>query len=73
MPIIDYGLDFVRILVNTNLDKYELTDMPTEQPDESPHELMGVRMAPTSDTQGMSRLAPHNGSSSVLRSAVDPF
>ena len=67
-----YNLELVRILDNTNLDEYALTDMPMEQPDESLHELTGIRMAPTSDTLPMSELAPRNGSSSVLHSGVDP-
>ena len=71
MSIID-DLELVRILDNTNFDEYELTDMPMEQPDESPHELTGVGMAPTSDTLRTSELAPLNGSSSVLRPGVDP-
>ena len=71
MPIIDDDLELIRILDNTNFDKYELTDMPMEQPDELPHELTGVGMAPTSDTLHTLALAPHNGNSSVLRSGVD--
>ena len=66
MPIIDDDLELVRILDNMNFDEYELTDMPMEQPDESPHELTGVEMALTSDTLRTSELAPRNGSSSVL-------
>ena len=73
MSIINNNLELVRILENTNLDKYEFTDMPMEQPDESPHELTGVGMAPTSDTLSTSGLAPCNESSSVLHSRVDPF
>ena len=71
MPIIDDNLELVRILDNMNFDEYEHTDMPMEQPDELPHELTGVGMAPISDTLRMSQLAPRNGSSSVLRSGVD--
>ena len=64
MPIIDDNLhvELVRILDNTNFDEYEHTDMPVEQPDESPHKLMGVGMAPTSDTLRTSELAPRNRS-----------
>ena len=36
MSIIDDDLELVRILGNMNLGKYELTDMPMEQPDELP-------------------------------------
>ena len=73
MPIIDDDdLELVRILDNTNFDEYELTDMPMEQPDELPHKLTGIGMAPTSDTLCTSELAPRNGSSSVVRSGVDP-
>ena len=50
MPIINDDLELVRILDNINFDEYELTDMPMEQPNESPHKLTGIRMAPTSDT-----------------------
>ena len=71
MPIIDDDLELVRILDNMNFDEYELTDMLMEQPDESPHELTGVGMAPTSDTLCTSALEPRNGSSSVLCSGVD--
>ena len=71
MPIIDNDLKLVRILENMDLDKYELTDMRMEQPDESPHELTGVGMAPTSNTLSTSGLTPYNGSSSVLHSGVD--
>ena len=73
MPIIDDDLELVTILDNTNYDEYELTDMPMERPDESPHELTRVGMAPTSDTLHTLELAPRNGSSSVLRSGVDRF
>ena len=74
MPIINDDLELDRILDNTNVDEYmhELTDMPMEQPDESPQELTGVGTAPTSDTQSTSGLAPCNESSGVLRSRVDP-
>ena len=68
----DDDLELVKILDNTNFDEYELTDMPMEQPDESPHELMGVGMAPASHTLRTLELAPCYGSSSVLRSGVDP-
>ena len=57
MQIIDDDLELVRILDNTNFDEYELTDMPMEQRDESPHVLTVVRMAPTSDTLHTSELA----------------
>ena len=35
-----------RILESTNLDKYELIDLPMEQPGDSSHEHVGVRKAP---------------------------
>ena len=66
MPIIDDNTELVRI------DKCELTDMSMEQPDESPHELTGIGVPPTSDLLSTSGLAHHNRSSSVLRSGVDP-
>ena len=69
--MIDDNLELIRILDNTNYDEYELTDMPMEQPDEWPHKLTGVGMAPTLDTLHTLELAPHNGSSSVLHSGVD--
>ena len=50
MPIIDNDLELVRILENTNLEEYELTDMPTEQSDKSLHMLTGVEMGFTSNT-----------------------
>ena len=40
--------------------------------DESLHELMGVRMAPASDTPSTSGLAPCKGSSTDLRPRVNP-
>ena len=71
MLIIDGDLELVRILDNMNFDEYEHSDMPMAQPDESPHGLTGVGMAPTVDMLRTSRLAPRNGSSSVLRLGVD--
>ena len=71
IPIINNDLELVRILGDTKFDEYELTDLPMEQPDELPHELTGVGMAPTSDMLCTSELAPRNRSSSVLRSGVD--
>ena len=35
--MIDTYLALIRILENTNLQEYELTDMPMEQPDELAH------------------------------------
>ena len=66
--VINDGLQLDRVLESTNLDEYELTDMPIEQFDESPLELMGVRLAPKSDMLSTSGLAPRNRSSHVLRS-----
>ena len=54
MSIIDGNLELDRILESTNLDEYELTDMPMKQPDALPHQLTGVGMAPTSDTPSSS-------------------
>ena len=71
MLIINNNLELVRILDNTNFDEFELTDMPMEQPHESPHKLMGVGMAPTSDTLRTLELVPRNRSSNVLYSGVD--
>ena len=65
MAIIDDNPELVKT------DKCELTDMPMEQRDESPHELTGIGMPPTSALLSTSGLAPHR-SSSVLRSGVDP-
>ena len=58
MPIINNDLELVRILHNAKFDEYKLTDMPMEQPDELPHELTGITMAPTSDPLSMSGLTP---------------
>ena len=44
MLIIDDYLELVRILENTNLHEYELTDIHMEQPDESEHELMVLEL-----------------------------
>ena len=71
MLIINDDLELVRILDNTNYDEYELTDTPMEQPDESPHKLTGIKMAPNSDTLCTLELAPSNGSLSDFRSRVD--
>ena len=72
MSIINDDLELGRVLENTNLDEYELTDMPMEQPDESLHKLTVVGMAPTSHMLSMLGLAPCSRSSSVLHSGVDP-
>ena len=61
MPIIDDGLELDRISDNMNLDEHELTDMPMEQPDESPHELTGVGTTLTLDTLSTLWLAPRKG------------
>ena len=58
IPIINDDLELVRVLDNTNFAEYELTGMPMEQPDESPHELTGVGKAPASDAQRTLELAP---------------
>ena len=73
MPIINDDLELVRIIENMNLDEHEFFDTPMKQPDESPHELTGVGMAPTSDTlHATLGLVSRNRSSNVLRSGVDP-
>ena len=63
MLFINDDLELVRILENTNLDEYELTDMPIDEPDESSHKLTGIGMAPTLDMLNTSGLTPRNGSS----------
>ena len=62
MTIINDDIELVRILHKTKFDENQLTDMPMEQPDESQHELTGIRMAPTSNKLRTSGLASHNGS-----------
>ena len=73
MLIINDNLELVRILDNTNLDEYELSDMHIEQPDEPLHELTDVGMAPASDTLHMSGLSPRNKSSSANAFRSWPF
>ena len=60
------------ILKSTNLDKYELMDLPIEQPGDSSQEHSGVGKAPTLDMESTSEQAPREGSSTELRSGVDP-
>ena len=80
MLIIDDDYEFDTTLESTNLDEYELIDLPMEQPDGSPHECMSgsphecmsVGMAPTLDTGITSGLALREGSSTILHSGVDP-
>ena len=74
MSIIDDDQELDRILESTNLDEYEPLNLPMEQPNDLLHELKGVRMAPTLDTESICTLglAPHEGSSTVLHSGVDP-
>ena len=59
--IINDDLQLVRILERMDLDEYEPTDMPMTQPDELPHKLTGIGMAPTSDTLSTSELAAVTG------------
>ena len=66
----DQELD--RILENTNLDEYELIDVPIEQHSDSTQHNLGVGMAPISDTNSTSGLAPRKGGSRELRHGVDP-
>ena len=63
MLFINDDLELVRILENMNLDEYELTDMPMEEPDESSHELTGIGMAPTFNMLNTLGLTLRNGSS----------
>ena len=58
MLLISDDVQLDRILKNTKLDECELTDIPMEQPDEFLHELMGIKMAPTSDKPSTLGLAP---------------
>ena len=60
--IIDNNRELDRLLECTNLDKYELIDLPIEQHADSSQEHTGVRMAPTLDTKRTSGLVPHEGS-----------
>ena len=59
--IINDDLQLVRILERMDIDEYELTDMPMTQPDELPHKLTRIGMAPTSDTLSTSELAAVTG------------
>ena len=61
-----------KTLESTSLDGYQLTDLPMKQPDESSHEHTGVGMALTLETGSTTELAPREGSSTQLRSGVDP-
>ena len=72
MSIIDDDYEIDKILEATNLDDHELIHLPIEQPGHSSHERTGVEMAPTMDRESTSELAPHEGSSTELRSGVNP-
>ena len=61
ISIIDDNHEFDRILESTNLDEYEIIDLPMEQPDHLSHELTGIGMPHTLDTGSMSGLAPREG------------
>ena len=70
MSIINDNSELDKILETTNLDDYKLIDTPME-PDESLHELTGVRMVSASDTPSTSGLAPHKRRSRELCVGVD--
>ena len=55
----DHKLD--RILRSTNLDEYELIDLPMEQNADSLQKHTGVGMAPTLDTSRTSGSYPMKG------------
>ena len=48
------------------MDEYELIDVPIEQHSDSTQDNFGVGMAPISDTNSTSGLAPRKGSSREL-------
>ena len=58
MTIIDDDQELDRILKNTNLDEYEIIDVPIEQHSDSTQVNLGVGMAPISDANSTSGLAP---------------
>lgn len=62
MSSIDDDHELEWILESTNINEYELIDLPMEEPDDLSHEHMGVRMAPTLDLGSTSGLAPCEGS-----------
>ena len=70
MTIIDDDQELARILENSNLDEYELIDVPIEQYSDSTQDNLGTRMSPISDTNSTSGLAPCKGSSRELRHGV---
>ena len=74
MSITDDNHKLDRILESTDLDKYELINLPTEQFGDLMHEHMGIRMARTLDihVRSMLGLARCEGSSMKLCSGVDP-
>ena len=65
MSVIDNDREFDRNLETTNLDEYEVIDLPREQLNDLSHEHMGIRMATTLDVGIMSLLAPCEGSLTV--------
>ena len=72
MLIMDNHHKLDRILRSTNLDEYELIDLPMEQQSgDSSHEHTGIGMALTSDTRSTSGLAPLEGSSKELLLGFD--
>ena len=72
MFMIDDDNELDRILKDTNLDEYELIDLPLEQLGDSSQETTRIGTAPTMDMQSMSGLEPQVGSSVELCSKVDP-
>ena len=69
--IIDEENELDRILESTNLDQYELMDLPMKQPGDWSHNSTGVGMASTLDTLSTSGLVPREGSSTELLSRVN--
>ena len=67
MSIIDHNHELDRILENTKFDEYKYIDLPMEQLEDSAQESLGVGMAPTSNTNSTSGLAPREWSSRELR------
>ena len=65
MLVVDDSLELDRILESTNLEEYELIDLPMEQPDDSLLKHTSVRMAHTLDTGSTLRLEPCEPSSTV--------
>ena len=61
-----------RILENTNLDEFELTDLPREQLDGSSQEELGIGLVPTMDTNSTPGLAPQKWNNTELHLGVYP-